>query len=105
MLASATECDYVRDDSVDPGVPSHLARAAERRPGRRCVVVEGRYRHVSFLLNADPIRVTVLDVVPPEPSKLADQVARVLDSAEGPASHIGERVDRRQPLAGGGGRS
>ena len=82
VLASATECDYVRDDSLDPGVPSHLARAVERRPGRRCVVVEGRYRHVSFLLNADPIRVTVLDVVPPEPSKLADQVARVLDSAE-----------------------
>ena len=82
MLAPATECAYVRDDSVDPGVPSHMARAAARRPDCRCVVVEGRYRHVSFLLNADPVRVTVLDVVPPEPSKLADQVTRVLDSAE-----------------------
>ena len=82
VLASADECEYVRDDSVDPGVASHMARVAERCPGRRCVVVEGRYRHVSFLLNADPVRVTVLDVVPPAPSKLADQVARVLDSAE-----------------------
>ena len=72
----------MRDDNADPGVASHLARVAERCPGRRCVVVEGRYRHVSFLLNVDPVRVTVVDVVPPAPSKLADQVARVLDSAE-----------------------
>ena len=82
VLAPAAECAYVRDDGADPGVPFHLARVAERSPDHRCVVVEGRYRHVSFLLNADPVRVTVVDVVPPEPSKLADQVARVLDSAE-----------------------
>ena len=82
VLAPAEECAYVRDDGADPGVPFHLARVAERFPDRSCVVVEGRYRHVSFLLNADPVRVTVLDVVPPAPSKLADQVARVLDSAE-----------------------
>ena len=82
VLAPATECVYVRDDGADPGVAFHLARVAERSPDRSCVVVEGRYRHVSFLLNADPVRVTVVDVVPPAPSKLADQVVRVLDSAE-----------------------
>ena len=82
VLASAEECAYMRDDDADLGIASHLARVAVRCPDRRCVVVEGRYRHVSFLLNADPIRVTVLDVVPPEPSKLVDQVTRVLDSAE-----------------------
>ena len=82
VLAPAEECAYVRDDSADPGVPFHLARVAGRFPDHSCVVVEGRYRHVSFLLNADPVRVTVVDVVPPAPSKLADQVARVLDSAE-----------------------
>ena len=82
VLAPAAECAYARDDGADAGVPFHLARVAARRPDHRCVVVEGRYRHVSFLLNADPVRVTVVDVVPPAPSKLADQVARVLDSAE-----------------------
>ena len=82
VLAAAEECGYVRDDRADPGVASLMAQAAERGPGRRCVVVEGRYRHVSFILNPDPVRVTVVDVVPPEPSKLADQVARVLDLAE-----------------------
>ena len=82
VLAPAAECVYVRDDGADPGVAFHLARVADRFPDRSCLVVEGRYRHVSFLLNADPVRVTVVDVVPPAPSKLADQVARVLDSAE-----------------------
>ena len=93
VLASADECAYVRDDGADPGIASHLARAALRRLDRRCIVVEGRYRHVSFLLNPEPVRVTVVDVVPPEPSKLADQVARVLDSAEDlPPIAVRERI-------------
>lgn len=104
VLASAGECAYVRDDSADTGVPSHMARVAALHPEHRCLVLEGRYRHVSFLLNAAPIRVTVLDVVPPEPSKLADQVARVLDSAEDmPPIAVSERiVDSRSLVAEAG---
>jgi len=110
VLAAAAECAYVRDDGIDVGVGSHLARAATGCPDHRCVVVEGRYRHVSFLLNAAPIRVTVLDVVPPEPSKLSDQVARVLDSAEDlPPVSVSEWIvdsrslvaDAEPPPAGG----
>ena len=93
VLATADECAYERDDSADLGVASHLARIAVKHPDRRCVVVEGRYRHISFLLNAEPVRITVVDVVPPEPSKLADQVARVLDSAEDlPPISVDERI-------------
>ena len=93
VLASAEECGYVRDDAADPGIASHLARAALRCPDRRCVVVEGRYRHVSFLLNVQPLWITVVDVVPPEPSKLADQVTRVLDYAEDlPPIALDERI-------------
>jgi hypothetical protein len=47
-----------------------------------CVVVEGRYSHVSFILNAAPLVLRVLDIVPPFPSKLLDQVHRVLETAE-----------------------
>ena len=93
VLAAAEECAYVRDDDADLGIASHLARVALRCPDRRCVVVEGRYRHVCFLLNAEPVRITVVDVVPPEPSKLADQVARVLDFAEDlPPIAVQERI-------------
>ncbi len=102
VLAAAEECAFVRDDTADPGVASHLARVAATRPDHRCVVVEGRYRHLSFLLNAEPVRITVVDVVPPEPSKLADQVNRVLDSAEemapiAVAEHI---IDSRSLVTG-----
>ncbi len=82
VLAEARDCVYVRDNRADVGVASHLARVAATHPMSRCVIVEGRYRHVGFLLNADPVLVTVTDIVPPSPSKLADQVARVLDTAE-----------------------
>lgn len=101
VLARAEECAYVRDDRADLGIASHLAAAARRCPGARCVVVEGRYSHVSFILNPDPIDLTVVDVVPPTPSKLADQVRRVLDVAEDlPPVAVTERIiDSRELLA------
>ena len=72
-----------RGVSVDTGVPSQLARAArELAPGARCVVVQGRYRHVSFILDPAPVRVLVVEVVPPSPPKLLDQARRVLETAE-----------------------
>ena len=64
-------------------MPTQLARAArELAPAARCVVVQGRYRHVSFILEPAPIRVQVVEVVPPEPPKLLDQARRVLEVAE-----------------------
>lgn len=82
VLAGPDECQYVHDDTIDTGVPSQLARVTVDRPAARCVVVEGLYSHVSFLLNPEPLRLEVLDIVPPAPSKLFDQVQRVLDVAE-----------------------
>lgn len=82
VLAGADECGFVSDEAVDTAVPSQLAAAADRAPGARCVVVEGLYSHVSFILNPAPVRLRVVDVEPPGPAKLADQVARVLALAE-----------------------
>ena len=45
-------------------------------------MVQGRYDHVSFVLDPAPLRIRVADVVPPEPAKLVDQARRVLDLAE-----------------------
>lgn len=82
VLATQEECVWVRDPELDCGIASHLARAATQHPAARCVIVEGQYEHVSFLLNPGPIEVEVLDIVPPTDSKLVDQVRRVLDFAE-----------------------
>jgi hypothetical protein len=83
LLAGADECVYLVDPGVDTAIPTALARAAlQDAPGTRAVVVEGRYEHVSFILDPSPLRITVREVTPPYPAKLLDQVRRVLAVAE-----------------------
>ncbi|MDQ6920223.1 MAG: hypothetical protein M3170_01315 [Candidatus Dormibacteraeota bacterium] len=83
VLAGPGDCSYVVAPEVDTGVPTQVATAARRlAPGARCVVVQGRYEHVNFLLEPSPVLVNVLEVVPPEPPKLIDQLERVLAVAE-----------------------
>jgi hypothetical protein len=82
LLAGPGETVYLHRPELDTGVPSALVKAAQDVPDARCVVVEGRYGHVSFVLDPTPLRLHVLDVVPPWPAKLLDQVGRVLDTAE-----------------------
>ena len=83
VLALPDECRFVSSPEIDTGVPSALAHAAaEHAAGARCVVVEGRYHHISFILDPAPVRIRVGDVVPPRPAKLFDQASRVLELAE-----------------------
>ncbi len=83
MLARADETAMVDEPGTDTAVPTQLAQVAARHaPGARCVIVRGRYGHVNFILGPAPIRVRVLEVVPPWPPKLVDQLTRVLDIAE-----------------------
>lgn len=83
MLARPDETVLLERPDLDSAVPSQLAAAAVEAPrGIRCVVVRGRYEHVNFVLDPRPRRVHVLDVAPPWPAKLYDQVHRVVDTAE-----------------------
>jgi hypothetical protein len=82
VLALPAETVDLRRPDIDTGVPSQLANVAVEHPSARAVVVEGRYAHVSFLLDPDPVRVRVREVVPPHPAKLLDQAQRVLDVAD-----------------------
>jgi hypothetical protein len=83
LIGAAGETAFVDAPEADTAIPSQLAQvAAERAPQARCVIVCGRYGHVSFIADPAPVRVTVLEVVPPRPAKLVDQLARVLDLAE-----------------------
>ena len=96
VLARADETALVDAPDVDTAVPTQLARAAaEHAPGARCVIVRGRYGHVSFILDPAPVRIRVLEVVPPWPPKLVDQLSRVLDARRGPAAgRAGPRAGR-----------
>lgn len=80
LVAGPDECVLLRLPAVDCGVPTALARAAvDHAPGVRAVIVEGRYGHVNFIVNPEPLQITVLEVTPPHPAKLHDQVHRLLD--------------------------
>jgi hypothetical protein len=83
VLAGADATAMVDAPEADTAVPTELARvAASQAPGARCVIVRGRYGHVNFILDPAPIRIRVVEVVPPWPPKLVDQLNRVLDLAE-----------------------
>lgn len=83
LLAGPDETAFVHAPDVDLAVPYQVANAArDHAPGARCVIVQGRYEHVSFILDPDPIRVCVAEVAPPYPAKLLDQARRVLEMAE-----------------------
>jgi len=102
VLAKAEETVLADAPGVDTAVPTQLARVArEQAPGARCVIVRGLYGHVSFILDPAPVRIRVLEVVPPWPPKLVDQLSRVLDLAEDlpPVELVPELVDLRD-LAG-----
>jgi len=79
VLALPEEVDWVRDDTVNVLNASSMARVAARHPGRT-VVVEGLFGHVSFVQPHELIELEVLDVVPPEPSKLSVLVELALAS-------------------------
>ncbi len=83
VLAGPNECAFVHEPDADTAVPSVLAAVARRRaPRARAVVVQGRYEHISFIVEPRPVRIRVREVVPPEPAKLFDQASRVLATAE-----------------------
>lgn len=83
VLAEAHETAFVHEPDADTAIPSELARVArEHAPGARGVVVQGRYEHVSFILDPRPLRIRVREVVPPLPAKLVDQARRLLAITE-----------------------
>jgi hypothetical protein len=80
VLARPDEVAFVADPSVDTGNASQMARAA--RAGARVTVVQGRFEHVNFIVEPTPLRIRVLEVVPPEPPKLLEMARAVLDYDE-----------------------
>jgi len=83
LLAGPDECVVVHRPEVDTAIPSALAAVAAEVPHALAVVVQGRYEHVNFVVDPDPLRVVVREVVPPHPAKLVDQARRIVDVTEG----------------------
>lgn len=82
LVAGPDECTFVHRPAVDTAIPSALAAVAAEVPDARAVVVQGRYEHVNFVVDADPLRVVVREIVPPHPAKLVDQARRIVEVTE-----------------------
>jgi hypothetical protein len=98
LIAGPEETAFVDAPEADTGIPTSLGRiAADRAPGARCVIVRGRYGHVGFIVDPVPVRIRVVEVIPPLPAKLVDQASRVLDLAEDlpPVELVPELTDLR----------
>ena len=94
IVAGPDEVAFVVDPSVDTGNATQMARVARAR----VTVVQGRFEHVNFIVEPAPVRVRVLEVVPPEPPKLLEMARAVLDYDEDlpPVELEFEAIDLRE---------
>ncbi|MFP4545794.1 MAG: hypothetical protein ACLFPN_02975 [Methanomassiliicoccales archaeon] len=101
ILSLPHETVMVRDEGIDVLNPSHMARLADRHPGK-LVVVEGLFNHVSFIKDIEPIRLRVLDTVPPYPAKMGFLVEKALSSGhvDLPIIPVEETVDLNELARG-----
>jgi hypothetical protein len=82
-ISGPDETAFVRDPETDTGNATQMARAAAAAGGAaRVYVVEGRNQHVNLIVEPAPVRVRVVEVVPPHPPKLLDMAQRVLEYDE-----------------------
>lgn len=96
VLALPEACVFVKDPQTDCGNRSALADLAHRHgvSRDRCLIVEGLYDHVNFILHPAPFVFRVVEVAPPDPPKLYDLVKRVLSYADLPPIRVElERIE------------
>lgn len=60
---------YVEDPDLDVLNLPAMAAVASRHPGKT-VVVRGMFSHISYMSGVEPMRLAVVDSVPPTPAKL-----------------------------------
>jgi hypothetical protein len=103
VLAGPEEVVSLTSADTDVGNASALARVAlaHQRAGARAYVVQGRYEHVNFIWEPEPVRIRVTEVVPPEPPKLFVMAEQVLafDEDLPPIELVLDAVDIRQLAA------
>ena len=99
VLALPKDCVYLKDSDTDVGNPSALAKLARQHGigADKTVIVEGKFDHINIIHHPDPIKLRVLEVIPPDPPKLLALVEQVLTyAALPPIEPILEAIDLRQ---------
>ena len=94
-LAGPGDCVYVVAPDVDSANATALAEVSLAHGTPAVCVVEGRYQHVNFIVDADPLEVRLVDVVPPAPARLLDlaRQAITIDEDLPPVRLVPELLD------------
>ncbi|MCI0709250.1 MAG: hypothetical protein L0154_03720 [Chloroflexi bacterium] len=98
ILALPETCWRVEDKTVDTGNPSALAAKARelRLDSSATLVVHGLDGHVNFIHRPAPLKIEVIDVIPPEPPKLYRMAQQVVAYVDLPAVELQPRnIDLR----------
>ncbi len=73
------ETSFMDEPFLDVLSASEMGRLRES-VGTRCLIVRGKSEHISFFVDQEPFSLTIFDVVPPSPTKLAGLVDEALRS-------------------------
>ena len=98
LLALPKTCVLVEDRTVDTANYTALAaKAKELGLGKDSIlIIRGQDDHVNFIYHPNPIRLRVVEVVPPHPPKLLRMIQHVLTYADLPAIEINaHQIDLR----------
>ena len=79
ILSLPEETVYVEEPDMDVLNTPALAALQARHPGK-AVVVRGMFSHINFIKDIEPLRLMVVDNVPPSPAKLGVLVDIALGS-------------------------
>ncbi len=79
IVSLPSDSVFIEDDGIDVLNVSQMAEQVLKNDGKT-VVVSGMFNHVSFLKVERVLRLRILDVVPPRPSKLSVLVGRALST-------------------------
>jgi hypothetical protein len=84
MLAGPEQLLMIHSPATDVGNASALATVAadHRRPGVLAYAVRGRFEHINFIWQPEPVLIRVTEVVPPWPAKLLTMAQQVVDFDE-----------------------
>ncbi len=79
ILSLPEDTVYVEDPQLDVLNLPAMAEIQKEHPGKT-VVVRGMFSHISYVKDLEPLRLLIVDSVPPSPSKLGVLVRRALAS-------------------------
>jgi hypothetical protein len=84
LLAGPERLLMIDSPTTDVGNASALAAVAaeHRRPGVLAYAVRGRFEHINFIWQPEPVVIRVTEVVPPWPAKLLTMAQQVVDFDE-----------------------